>query len=545
MTTRTDIANMIFPNVTETIADLQSKYPARSESVVTRVAPSPTGFMHLGNFYSGLIANKFATQDNGIFFIRIEDTDQKRLTEWAVDLILKIFGQYDLKISEGPIGQNGSDIGNYGPYTQSQRKDLYEVFVKHLIQQGLAYPCWMSESEIESTREQQMKLKITPGIYGNYSLWRNKTPEEIASKIQENPNFVIRFRSHWDITKRVVFEDMSRGKVSMIDNYNDIVVIKSDGLPTYHLAHIADDTLMRTTHVIRGEEWLTSVPLHLQLFGAFDLPAPKYCHIAPLLKTEDGNKRKLSKRKDPEANMEYFAQSGFARQGVIEYLLTIIDSSFEDRQKSNPDKNYHDYKINLEKLNTSWALVDPIKLQSVNNNYLSRISTEDLYNQSLEWAQEYRPSLAEIMLRDPEYTKAALGIERHTEKDPKRFTTYQDIETQLMFFFDDQRENLQATKPALPENLTSEIVSKFVAEYTQNINLTMTPEDWFAQLKEIGKKHGFATNNAEFKEGGYIGKTGDLAMFLRIQLCCASRTPDLYSVMKILGKERVITRLNK
>jgi len=304
-----------------------------------------------------------------------------------------------------------------------------------------------------------------------------------------------------------------------------------------------DDHLMRTSHVIRGEEWLASVPLHIQLFSAFGLQHPQYCHVAPLLKLDNGNKRKLSKRHDPEANVEYLFESWYASQGIIEYLLTIVDPNFEEWQKANLDKNYLDYEITLEKMSKSWALFDLVKLQSVNNNYLSRISTDELYEQSLARALKYRPELAQLMQLDVNYTKAAMNIERHTEKDPKRFTTYTDIETQLKFFFDDERTKLQATKPALPEACTAEVMKPFVDEYSQALNLDMTVEEWFAQLKEIWKKYGFAGNNAEFKEWWYVGKIGDLAMFLRIQLCCAAQTPDLFSVMKVMGKERVVKRL--
>lgn len=406
----------------------------------------------------------------------------------------------------------------------------------------------MSEAELETIREQQTKSKVTPGIYGNYSLRRNKTPDEIATQIQSDPNFVIRFRSPADLSKRMVFEDVIKGRIEMIDNYNDIVLIKSDGLPTNHLAHVADDHLMRTSHVIRGEEWLTSVPLHIQIFNAFELPVLKYCHPASLLKfDEEGNKRKLSKRKDPEADIAYFFQNGYAPQGIIEYLINLADPRFEDRQKTNPDKSYLDFDIVLENMSKSGALFDLVKLQSVNNGYLSRISTQRLYEESLARAQTYKPELAQLMLSDPAYTQAALNIERHTPKDPKRFSTYADIEHQLRFFYDTERNKLIQNSELRIQNensiVTKDIAKKFVTEYLQILDLTMSVEDRFAQLKEIGKKYGFAGNNAEFKEGGYIGKIGDLAMFLRIQLCCATQTPDLYSVMQVLGKERIAHRL--
>ena len=404
----------------------------------------------------------------------------------------------------------------------------------------------MTPEELEVIRTQQTKTKVTPGIYGNYSVRRNKSPEEIMAQLEVNKNYVIRFRSPGEIGKRIVFEDLIKGSIETMENINDIVLIKSDALPTYHLAHVVDDHLMRVSHVIRGEERLASVPLHIQLFTAFWLAYPKYCHPASLLKLDNGNKRKLSKRHDPEADIWFFFENGYASQGIIEYLLTIIDPSFEERQKANLEKNYLDFDIVLEKMGKSGALFDFVKLQSVNNNYLSRISTDELYDQSLNRALKYRPELAKNMQTDIAYVKAAINIERHTAKDPKRFTTYVDVETQLKFFFDDEREKLSGNIEILKEgNVIADkvLVKNFVDEYIQVLDLHMSVEDWFVQLKEIWKKYGFATNNAEFKEWWYVGKTWDLAMFLRIQLCWATQTPDLFSVMQVMGKERVMKRL--
>ena len=554
MTTRKEIADTIFPEVTETIQDLEKKYPPRVNptrlpdgQVCSRYAPSPTGFVHIGNIYASFVERKFAKQNKGTFFLRIEDTDQKREVEGWVNKIISWLRYFGIQIDEWPIGEKNSDVGEYWPYTQSQRKNTYNIFAKYLIENWLAYPCWMTEEELNTIREQQTKTKVTPGIYGKYSVRRDKSPAEIMEKLQTNKNYVIRFRSPGDASKRMIFEDIIKGKIETTDNFNDIVLIKSDQLPTYHLAHIADDHLMRVSHIIRGEEWLASVPLHIQLFTAFNLPHPNYCHVAPLLKLDNGNKRKLSKRHDPEADIWFFFENGYATQWIIEYLLTIIDPSFEEWQKTNSDKSYLDFEIHLEKMPQSWALFDLVKLQSVNNNYLSRISTDELYDQSLARAQKYRPELAKLMQTDVTYVKAALNIERHTAKDPKRFTTYVDVETQLKFFFDDERKNLVQSSEFRMQNenrvVTNDIAKKFVDEYIQVLDLHMSVEAWFAQLKEIWKKYGFAGNNAEFKEGWCVGKIWDLAMFLRIQLCCAAQTPDLYSVMQVMGKERVLKRL--
>lgn len=545
MTTRGEIAEGIFPEVKEGIADLQKKYPVRKQEVCSRFAPSPTGFLHIGAIFSSFVPSKFVQQNSWVFILRIEDTDTKRTVEWGVNQIVDLLKFFGIAIDEWPLGADNADVGDYGPYIQSQRMYLYQVFVKELIAQGKAYPCRMTESEMESIREQQTKTKVSPGIYGNYSVWRNKDLSEIMEKIKTDENFIIRFRSHWDITKRIVFEDVIRWKLNMTDNYNDVVLLKSDGLPTYHMAHVVDDHLMRVSHVIRAEERLMSVPLHLQLFEAFGLTPPKYCHVAQLLKLDEWKKRKLSKRKDPEANVEFFFERGIPTHGIIDYILTMVDPSFEEWQKNNLDKDYHDYTIVLEKMSKSGGLFDMTKMESVSNAYLSRISTDQLYTETLAWAKKYKPDLAVLLESDVEYVKSAINIERLWPKDPKRFTTFVDVDSQIRFFFDDEWEKLLLSRPALPEIFTFEVLGKFIGEYVDILDLNMNSEEWFEQLKQIGKRHGFATGNAEFKEWGYIWKVGDLAMLLRLQLCCTAKTPDLCSVMKVMWKERVVSRLGR
>ncbi|HRU50128.1 MAG TPA: glutamate--tRNA ligase, partial [Candidatus Absconditabacterales bacterium] len=549
-----DLADLMFPDVDQTIADLEKKYPPRTNATCSRFAPSPTGFLHIGGVFSALVSWRFVQQYNGTFILRIEDTDQKRKIDGAVESLLNSMKTFGITIDEGNLGANGEDVGNYGPYTQSERKELYHIFAKELVAKGLAYPCWMTNEEIDNIRDQQQKSKIMPGIYGNYSVYRNIDVDGLIQKVKENPDYIVRFRSHGNTQKKIVFEDVLRGKVNMGDNYNDIVLIKSDGLPTYHLAHIVDDYLMRVSHIIRAEEWLTSVPLHLQLFEAFNLPAPKYCHLAQILKIDEetGKKRKLSKRKDPEADVEYFFQNAYSTQGILDYLYTIMDSGFEEWQKANPDKSFLDRDFVLENMNKSGALFDLTKMESVNNEYLSRISTEQLFNETIEWAEKYNTELANLMKEDVDYTKSALDIERHTPKDPKRFTTFKDVDTQLRFFFDSEYEKLIESVKLKIKSGDEEfqkftefdmgIVSSFLDEYLGVLDLDLTVEEWFSQLKEIGKKHGFAGNNAEFKEGGYIGKVGDLAMIIRVGLCASTKTPDLFSVMKVMGKSRIEKR---
>ncbi len=547
MTTRKDIADIVFPDIKETIEDLGKQFPPRENPICSRFAPSPTWFLHVWAIFASLVELKFAKQHWWTFFLRIEDTDQKRLTEWWIEIIIDWFKKFWIDIDEWPIWVNNIDVWNYGPYIQSKRKYFYEIFVKELISKWLAYPCRMSEEEINQIRENQTKSKLVPWIYWKFSVRRDKSVDDVFDKLKEESwkYEVIRFRSPADLTKKIIFHDEIRWDVNMIDNYNDVVLIKWDWLPTYHMAHVVDDYLMRVSHVIRAEERLTSVPLHLQLFAACGLQHPKYCHPAQILKLDDGKKRKLSKRKDPEADIEFFFEWWYPVQWIINYIMWIISSEFEWWQIANPDKSYKDFEIKLDKMNHAWALFDLVKLDSVCNNYISRIYTDELYEKTLEWAKKYNVHFANLMEIDVEYTKAAINIERHTEKDPKRFTTFKDVEEQIMFFYDDEWEKLFVNKPALPEIFTKDLINKLVEEYSNVLDLNVNLEDWFNKLKEIWKKIWFASNNAEFKEWWYVWKIWDLAMFLRIQLCCASQTPDLFSVMKVMGKERVINRLKK
>lgn len=539
-----EVADLLFPDIDKNIADYRQEYPARPLGlVVSRFAPSPTGFLHLGGIFSAFVSWKFTQQEAWVFFLRIEDTDQKREVEGGIDLIIKWLTTFGMPITEWPIGPHHADVGDYGPYIQSQRKNIYQAFVKALVAEWKAYPCWMTSEELEGIREQQMKTKVAPGIYGNYSIWRNKDVADVFAKIQESHPPVIRLRAHGNTQAKIVFDDMLREKINMTDNYNDTVLLKSDGLPTYHMAHLVDDYLMGTTHVIRAEEWLTSVPLHLQLFGIFWFQAPTYCHLAPILKLDEGKKRKLSKRKDPEADIAYLWQEWFAPEGILSYLMTIIDFSYEEWQKNNQDKTYVDFSITLEKMSKAGALFDMEKLKFMNNLYLSKLSNEHLFMQGKSRAEQYHPILYRHMHAQPEYALAALSIERFSDKDPKRYNSYKDIAENILCFFDEEWEILQTTKPMLSEVLTPAIVRSFVARYCEVLDLSVDVQSWFEQLKTVWKEFWFASSNQEFKEGGYIGKVGDLAMFLRIQLCCATRTPDLYAVMQVMGKERVVKRL--
>lgn len=546
MATRYDVAELLLPGVDSDIQKLIQKYPKR-DCVCTRIAPSPTGFLHFWSLFMALINWKYAKQNKGVFFLRIEDTDQKREVEWAATSLVKSLKKFWIEIDEWPIGDNETEIWNYGPYVQSKRADFYKVFIKYLIEEGVAYPCWMSEEELNEIRDQQMKNKQIPWIYGEFSKYRSYSPDEAIAKYHEmwDSFSVIRFRSPADLTKKIIFSDELRGVVSMIDNYNDIVILKWDWLPTYHLAHIVDDTLMWTSLVMRWDEWLTSVPLHLQLFKAFSIPAPKYAHVAPISKLDEWKKRKLSKRHDPEADVRFFFEKWYATQWLIDYILTLASSSFEDWRKDNQLASLSEFNFDLQKMTVAAPLFDEIKLQWINNQYLSAISTEQLFKETLEWAEDYDLEFASLLKSEPEYYQAAMNIERHTEKDPKRFTVYSDVRNQILFFSDEEWKKWESSrKELLAENENFSNLQDFVKAYIDEVNLeNVEVLQWFEQLKEIWKRFGYAWNNAEFKQWWFVWKVGDLAMFLRIQLCNAKQTPDLFSLMKVMWKDRVKQRL--
>ena len=554
-----ELANLLFPDVTQTIEDVKKQYPDRpSGHKVTRFAPSPTGFLHIGWIYTAYIAEKFVHQwgQNGVIILRIEDTDQKRESVGAVDLIINWLKIFDISFNEWPLGENNSDVWNYWPYIQSQRKDLYHAFVKHAVAQWFAYPCWMSEDEIEAVRNMQQSAKKIPGIYGQYSKRREASFDAQREMIDTGAPFVIRFKSTAQLGDKVVISDIIKAPVTTQDNMIDMVLLKStDGLPTYHMAHLVDDYLMGTTHVIRADEWFPSMPFHTQLFKNFGFAVPQYAHISPLLKLdpETNNKRKLSKRKDPEADIQYFFNQWIPTEAILEFLTNIVDPFFEERQKKNIDKTYKDYEFDISHMNPAGALLDMTKLEFVSKEWLARLGKDEFVQKALEWAEKYYQwendkmigwqYLVELMKKFPEYTFNVLNIERLTEADPKRYRMFADVVDQLPNFYDEVREIAHTTAASLPEACTPERMQPFVAEYEVKLDLTMSKEDWFAQLKEIWASHGFATSNADFKAGWFVGKIGDIAMFLRIKLLCSSTTPDLYESMKVMGKERVVNRL--
>ncbi|MDD5377227.1 MAG: glutamate--tRNA ligase family protein [Candidatus Gracilibacteria bacterium] len=537
------LANLLFPSLPYTPDSLELLYPARTVPVVTRVGPSPTGFLHIGTVYTALLSERIAHLNDGVFYFRNEDTDDKREIENAAEIMVDGIKRFGIRMDEGGIGPDHSDIGAYGPYSQSKRGPIYATYVKELVARGMAYPCFLGETEMAAIREEQTIAKQPMGIYGSYSPWRVATLEEVQKAIREGKKYVLRFRTHGNPNKRVTLRDEIRGDIEMQDNFMDTVLLKQTGIPTYHLAHVVDDHLMRTTHVMRGDEWIPSYPLHVQLTEALGFTLPKYVHISPLCKTEGGNKRKLSKRKDPEANVEFFFRQGYMIEALADYMFGIMDSRFEAWRNLNPTADYRTYPLTLEKLPLSGALFDIEKLDSIANNSMTLLSTEELQKRGLDWAREYDPELARLMEQYPDLTYRALDIERHTEKDPRRFTTFSDLRGQLQFFYEETFEALKSTAPALPECITHEIQKAFVEDYLKTYNPTMERDEWFEQLKNLAHDHKFARTGDEWKTGGYIGRVGDIAMMLRILLCASAKTPDLCYTMRVLGRETMEKRL--
>ncbi|MDD3032364.1 MAG: glutamate--tRNA ligase, partial [Candidatus Pacebacteria bacterium] len=523
------------------------KYPQRKlkeGAMVTRIAPSPTGFMHIGSLYTALISERLAHQTDGIFFLRIEDTDKKREVEGASKLITKSLDYYNIKTDEGE-NASGEEVGKYGPYKQSERANIYKAYIKHLLEKGLAYPCFSTSEELEEMHKKQEEEGIRPGYYSKWAIWRNKSEEEVLEALEQKKPFVIRFKSNGNFENKILIEDVLLGKKELSENDQDIVIMKSDGLPTYHMAHIVDDHLMRTTHVVRGNEWLSSLPLHLQLFRAMEWKAPKYGHIFPIQKMEGSSKRKLSKRKDPEANVDFFKEQGYPKNAIIEYLLNLANSNFEDWRKQNPDKDNKEFVLTLKKLASSnGPLFDFVKLDNISKEIISKYTAEEVYNETLNWAKKYDLPFAEKIEKHSDYVKKILGIERgNNTKARKDISKWSNVKAEIEYFFD---EDFSINKEEIKELLwgidnIDPIIKSFLNSYNEKDNR----EEWFEKIKEIGKENGFAEDMKKYKESpeNYKGNVADVAKIFRVLLTGKTQTPDLYSIIQVMGKERVFNRL--
>lgn len=545
--TNKDLANLIFPDIKETIEDIEKKYPKRNlpeGAKVTRFAPSPTGFVHLGGIYQALICNNLAKKSNGVFYLRNEDTDTKREVSGAVELIMDTLKDYNLIPDE--YEENGEVIGNYGPYYQSERKHIYQVFIKHLIEIGRAYPCFCSKEKLEETRKKQERYKQRTGYYGPYSTCRKLSLEAAAEKIKNGEEYIIRFKSKGNPDEKFRFEDLVKGRIMMPENDLDIVIMKKDGLPTYHFAHVIDDHLMQTTHVSRGEEWLSSVPIHLELFQAFNFKPPKYIHTPNIMKKEENGKyRKISKRKDPEASMTYYREHGYPQLAVIESLMTIINTNYEEWHQHNPDKSYLDFEYSPKKMSASGGLYDLDKLKNISKTVISKMTKEELYKESYNWACTYSKELKEIIEKDKDYYMSIINIEREQKKPRKDIAKYEDIIDNIWYMYDE----LYNTRKKEYEwiNITNkEEIKNILNTYMDKYFNVDNKDSWFNGVKELTDSLGYCSNMKEYKNNPdkYKGSVADISTVLRVALTTKSTTPDLYEIMSLFGEEKIKERYN-
>ena len=542
-----DLANAIFPEAKD-ITYYEEKYPERNlkeGAIVTRFAPSPTGFVHIGGLYQSLIAKKVANQTGGVFFLRIEDTDQKREVENGITDIVQSLDRFGIEPDEGMISETEGK-GNYGPYRQSMRKEIYQSYAKYLIEQGKAYPCFCTPEDLEEMREKQENAKIRPGYYGVWAKCRNITVEEAIEKIKNGEKYIVRFKSPGREDRKIKHHDVIKGNVDFPENDQDIVIIKADGLPTYHFAHAIDDHLMRTTHVIRGDEWLSSVPLHLQLFHELGFKAPKYAHIAPIMKNDNGNKRKLSKRKDPEAAVSYYDEMGIPKEAVNEYLLNIANSNFENWRRANKDKSIDEFELQLNKMSVSGALFDMVKLLDVGKTVISKFTAEEVYENASNWAKTYDKELEE-MLQDKEYALKIFGIERGNKKPRKDIAKWSDVKENIEYMYDEKFLSKEQEYPYQVIN-EKEDVDKILDLYMETYyDENDDKQQWFDKIKELAGELGYAKEVKEYKANpdSYKAHVGDVSTVLRVALTGRTNTPDMYEIMQVLGKESIEKRFEK
>ena len=537
------LAALLFPDVTETPEDLEARYPARDlpeGAVVTRMAPSPTGFVHLGNLVQGLTSERMAHQSGGVLFLRVEDTDAKREIPGAVEVLIESLKHYGIHFDEGATidGDNGS----YGPYRQRQRAGIYHVYAKKLVEEGKAYPCFCTEEELAAMREKQEANKETTGYYGAYAIWRDRPMEDIQAQLAAGQPWVLRFRSTGDVSRQFKFNDLVKGELTVTENNIDQVLLKSDGIPTYHFAHAVDDHLMRTTHVVRGDEWLPSLPFHIQLFQALGFKLPKYVHIGPLMKMDGNSKRKLSKRKDPELALTYYKSEGFPVQAVYEYIMTLLNSNYEDWRRANPTAPATDFKFSPKKLNPAGNLFDYAKLCDVSKNEIAKMDAQQVYALLVEWAQEFDPDFAQKLTADPDFAVRILAIGRGGKKPRKDMATWADAKPYMGFFYD---EYLEA--PVFEEKFEKAVIRSALEKFLERFDFQDDATVWFDKVKEITQELGFTTDMKAYKQNpdDFPGTVADVSTFLRLAVTGKTNSPDLYTVMQILGYERTVARIRK
>ncbi len=539
-----ELADVLFPDIHTTREDMEERFPMRDlpeGAVVTRIGPSPTGFVHLGNLYNALIGERLAHQSGGVIFLRIEDTDSKREVPGAVETVINAMSYYDVYFDEGAVVDG--DKGNYGPYRQRQRKDIYQTIAKWIVQQGKAYPCFLTEEEVAAIREEQTANKADLGIYGKYAeKMRSLSLDEIKAKIAAGEEWVLRYRGELN-SDRITVDDAIRGKLEMPRNFLDFIILKSDGIPTYHFAHVCDDHFMRTTHVIRGEEWIPSLPIHIELFDILGWEKPLYCHTATLMKIDGNSKRKLSKRKDPELALAYYQEEGISKDAVWEFLLTILNSNYEEWRMANPGVDYHEFPYSLEKMSNSGALVDLDKLRDVSKNVICAMTAEEVYEKWYGWCRQYNEEFASLLEKYKDRTLAALAVGRGGEKPRRDIETWKQACEFMSFYYDETFK----IEDDMPEQCDADMVRAFFNRYLEVTDYNDDSSTWFGKVKELTEEFGFAVKPKDFKKNpdAYKGSIVHITNMLRVALTGRSNAPDIWEVTHVLGEEMARERLLK
>ncbi len=539
---RIELANLLFPNIDKDREYFEKMYPKRNlpeGAMVTRFGPSPTGFVHMGSLFGAFIDSVYARQSNGVFFLRIEDTDAKRTVENGVEGIFNDLDSFGIYPNEST--KNG---GNYGPYIQSERVEIYQTYVKDMIINGIAYPCFMTEEELASIREEQEINKVRTGVYGIYAADRDLSLAEVKEKISNGEEYVIRLRSDGDPNKTIEFTDLIKGKMKFPENDEDFVVLKKDGVPTYHFAHAIDDHLMHTTHVIRADEWVSSIPKHVQLFKMLGFERPEFCHHAPITKKDEetGTIRKLSKRKDKEAAVSYYDEAGIPVDAVKLYLATILNSNFEEWYLQNSDKSYEEFTFTFDKMAVGGTSFDLEKLTNISKTYFSRKSGEDVFNETYSWALKHDLDYAKLLEDNKNDMIKFLSIEKDGARPRKDISKYSDVKEEFSYAIDSMFYNEKYSKYDGNKKYDSELIT----EYISNIDLTLTNEEWFNGVKDFAVKNGYAASPKEYKNSpdDYKGHVGDICEALRVMITGRTKSPDLFSIMKVLGKDKIMERIN-
>ena len=548
MISNKELAELIFPDIKETVQDLEKRYPERKlpeGAEVTRFAPSPTGFLHTGSLFTALICRKVATQTKGVFYVRLEDTDTKRGIEGSGEQLLKQLKIFDVYPDEGYKGNH--EDGIYGPYIQSHRADIYRVVIKHLLEQGKAYPCFCSPEDLEQIRAIQEKDKLNPGYYGEFAKCRFLSNDERAERIKNGEPFVIRFKSEGNHVNKIVVNDLVRGTFEIAQNDQDIVIYKSDGLPTYHFAHACDDHFMHTTTVIRGEEWIPSLPIHVELFESLGWKAPKYAHLPVIMKLdENGHRRKLSKRLDSEAAVSYFIENGYPTEALIMYLMTIANSNFEAWIFEQHFDHMEDFEFSFSKMSQDGALFDMGKLNFFAREILGKMTKEEITERARAYAVQYNPTLLDLIDRDPDYFMSILNIEREKENPRKDYEKFANMPDIIGFFYQDKYQTILENGLEFNPKFTKEVIAETLLALKKDLALNQDEQSWFANMKSIGESIGFTGDRKAYKANPemFKGTIGDVAEILRITLTGRKNSPNLYYVMQILGKEECDRRID-